>query len=156
VLKEIIRKPVEFICGMLMVGITGVVFLQVISRYVFRHPFDWPEELAKFLFVWVALLGAALAMKRGVHFSIDALVKRFPVKWRLSIAFSSYILLSAFIMTIIIRGFELAMRVGEQLSPGMELSMTLPYLSVPVSFAVMLFYVLGHLYRLVNKRRERQ
>ena len=155
-LKTIFKKPVELICGILMVGITGVVFLQVISRYVFHHPFDWPEELARFLFVWVALLGAALALKRGVHFSIEALVKRFSVKWQVFIALSIHILLSAFILIIMVRGFELAMRVKEQLSPGMEISMTLPYLSVPVSFTVMLFYLFGHIYKLIKKGREKQ
>lgn len=135
-----------------MVAITGVVFLQVISRYVFRHPFDWPEELARFLFVWVALLGAALALKRGAHFSIEALVKRFSMRWRLTIALSINIIIGIFILIVTIKGLELAMRVKEQLSSGMEISMTLPYLAVPVSFAIMFKYILTNIYKLIFKK----
>ncbi len=153
-LKAVCKKPVEFICGSLMVGITGVVFLQVISRYVFRHPFDWPEELARFLFVWVALLGAALAFKRGAHFSIEALVSKFSRRWQLSIALSIHSLLAIFALVITIKGFELASRVREQLSSGMEIPMTFPYLAVPVSFAVMFGYILANMYKQIKKERS--
>jgi TRAP-type C4-dicarboxylate transport system permease small subunit len=153
-LKSIYKKPVEFLCGSLMVTITLVVFLQVISRYVFHHPFDWPEELARFLFVWVALLGAALALKRGAHFSIDALFKRVSRRWRLSIALFTQSLLVIFVLIVTIKGFELALRIKEQLSSGMEISMTLPYFAVPVSFAMMFKYILSDIYDLIKRERH--
>jgi len=150
-LKVIYQKPVELACGVLMVAITGVVFLQVVSRYVFSYPFDWPEELARYLFIWVALLGAALALKRGAHFSIDALVKRLPARWRLIVPLSIHAILAAFTLVVAVKGFQLAMRVSEQLSSGMEIPMTYPYLSVPVSFAVMFKYLVAAIYGLVKK-----
>ncbi len=150
-LKVIYRRPVELACGGLMAAITAVVFLQVVSRYVFSYPFDWPEELARYLFIWVALLGAALALKRGAHFSIDALVKRLPARWRLIIPLSIRALLAAFTLVVAVKGFQLALRVSEQFSSGMEISMTYPYLSVPVSFAVMFKYLVSAIYQLVKK-----
>jgi TRAP-type C4-dicarboxylate transport system permease small subunit len=150
-LKIIYQKPVELACGALMVAITAVVFIQVISRYVFSYPFDWPEEMARYLFIWVALLGAALALRRGAHFSIDALVKRFPAKWRLIIPLLIHTTLGIFTLVVSVKGFQLALRVREQLSPGMEISMTYAYLSVPVSFAVMFKYVVSEIYALVKK-----
>ncbi len=150
-LKIIYQKPVELACGALMVAITAVVFLQVISRYVFNYPFDWPEEMARYLFVWVALLGAALALQRGAHFSIDALVKRFPAKWRLIVPLLIHTTLGIFTLVVSVKGFQLALRVREQLSPGMEISMAYAYLSVPVSFAIMFKYILWEIYSLVKK-----
>jgi TRAP-type C4-dicarboxylate transport system permease small subunit len=150
-LKIIYQKPVELACGALMTAITGVVFLQVVSRYVFSYPFDWPEELARYLFIWVALLGAALALKRGAHFSIDALVRRLPARWRLIVPLSIHVILAAFTLVVAVKGFQLAMRVSEQLSSGMEIPMTYPYLSVPVSFAVMFKYLVAAIYGLVKK-----
>ena len=61
-----------------MAAITGVVAFQVLTRYVLQHPAAWPEEAARYLFVWVALLGAALGVDRGVHFSLDLLTSRLP------------------------------------------------------------------------------
>jgi TRAP-type C4-dicarboxylate transport system permease small subunit len=150
-LKIIYRKPVELACGALMVAITAVVFLQVVSRYVFNYPFDWPEELARYLFVWVALLGAALALKRGAHFSIDALVKRLSAKWRRVVPLLIHAVLGIFSLVVTVKGSQLALRVGEQLSSGMEISMTYAYLSVPVSFAVMFRYSVSEIHALLRK-----
>jgi TRAP-type C4-dicarboxylate transport system permease small subunit len=150
-LRVIYQNPVELACGGLMAAITGVVFLQVVSRYVFSYPFDWPEELARYLFIWVALLGAAVALKRGAHFSIDALVKRLPAGLRLIVPLSIHVILAAFTLVVAVKGFQLAMRVSEQLSSGLEIPMTYPYLSVPVSFAVMFKYLVSAIYGLVKK-----
>jgi TRAP-type C4-dicarboxylate transport system permease small subunit len=150
-LKIIYQKPVELACGALMVAITAVVFLQVLSRYVFNYPFDWPEEMARYLFVWVALLGAALALRRGAHFSIDALVKKLPAGWRLIVALLIRTALGIFTLVVSVKGFQLALRVNEQLSSGMEVSMTYAYLSVPVSFAIMFKYILSEIYALIKR-----
>ena len=150
-LEIIYKKPVELSCGLLMLAITGVVFLQVISRYVFNYPFDWPEELARFLFVWVALLGAALAVRRGAHFSIDALVRRLPANGQRFVPLAINTVLAIFTLIVSVKGFQLALRVSEQQSSAMEVSMSLPYLSVPVSFAVMFKYIVTDIFKLVKK-----
>jgi TRAP-type C4-dicarboxylate transport system permease small subunit len=150
-LKIIYQKPVEVACGVLMAAIAAVVFLQVVSRYVFSYPFDWPEELARYLFIWAALLGAALALKRGAHFSIDALVRRLSAKAQRVIPLFILAVLAAFTLMVTVKGFQLALRVSEQLSSGMEISMTYAYLSVPVSFALMFKYTLSAIYSLVKK-----
>jgi TRAP-type C4-dicarboxylate transport system permease small subunit len=152
--KAVLTRPVEWLCGALMVAVTAVVFLQVMSRYVFHHPFDWPEELARYLFVWVALLGAALALARGAHFGIDALVRRFSPAARTRVALAVHVGLAVFLVRLVQSGWQLAVRVKEQPSPAMEVSMTYPYLAIPVSFAVMLLFTLADLYKLAVTRRE--
>lgn len=51
--------------------LTVVVALQVVSRFVIHAPFIWSEEVARFLFFWVVLLGAAMSVKDRRHFVID-------------------------------------------------------------------------------------
>ena len=136
-----------------MVSVTGVVFLQVVSRYVFHHPFDWPEELARYLFVWVALLGGALALSRGAHFSIDALVKRCPPAVQTGLALAMHGGLAIFLFLVAASGLRLALKVTEQPSAAMEIPMTFPYLSIPVSFALMFLFTLLDLYRLATRGR---
>jgi len=149
--KSILTRPIEFACGFLMVGVTGVVFLQVLSRYVFHHPFDWPEELARYLFVWVAMLGATLALSRGAHFSINALVKRLSPRGRVRAAVLAHLCIGGFLLLIAINGFRLALRVQGQPSPAMEISMTYPYLAIPVSATLMLLFTLAELRNLAGK-----
>ena len=47
-----------FIIG-LMAAMCLVLLAQVISRYLFGKPLTWSEELARYMFVWLALLGSA-------------------------------------------------------------------------------------------------
>jgi TRAP-type C4-dicarboxylate transport system permease small subunit len=60
------------------VGIVLLVFAGVLSRFVFAHPMAWSEELARYLFLWAALVGAASACRNNQHGGIPLLVHKFP------------------------------------------------------------------------------
>lgn len=60
----------------LMVAMVASVSWQVISRYVFSSPSSWTEEIARFLMIWIGLLGAAYAFRTGVHLGLDILPQK--------------------------------------------------------------------------------
>ena len=62
----------------LVLSLTAVTFAQVVTRYVLNDPLIWSEELARYLFVWVSMIGAALAVRNGGHFGLDLLLRRMP------------------------------------------------------------------------------
>ncbi len=146
-LRSPFTHPVEWACGLLMAAITLVVFLQVISRYVLAYPLDWPEELARILFVWVALLGAVLALRRAAHFSIEAVTKLLPAPARRAVSGLLHLGLLSFLILVAYLGLEAALRVRDQLSAAMEISMSYGYASVPVSFALMAWETARALWR---------
>jgi TRAP-type C4-dicarboxylate transport system permease small subunit len=131
--------PVEWACGLLMTAITTVVFLQVFTRYVLAYPWGWPEELARILFVWVALLGAVLAFRRAGHFGIEACVSRLPAPLRRGVTVLMRIILLGFLLLVAYLGLQATLRVREQLTTAMEVSISWGYASVPVSFTCMAF-----------------
>ncbi len=139
--------PMEWACGALMTAIATVVFLQVFTRYVLAYPWGWPEELARILFVWVALLGAALAFRRTGHFSIDALAGVLPAPLRHRIAVAMRLVLLGFLLLVAYLGLQATLRVREQLTTAMEISISWGYASVPVSFACMAFEMARQLWR---------
>src|SRR5258708_16169279 len=50
------------------------VTLQIISRYTALIPsWIWTEELSRFLFIWMIMLGAMIGVREGSHFVVDAL-----------------------------------------------------------------------------------
>jgi len=147
VLRSVTTRPVEWACGLLMTAITLVVFLQVISRYVLAYPLDWPEELARILFVWVALLGAVLALRRAAHFSIEAVANLLPAPARRGVSILLRLILLSFLVLVAYLGLDAAMRVRDQVSAAMEISMSYGYASVPVSFALMALEMARNLWR---------
>jgi TRAP-type transport system small permease protein len=55
------------------------VFTQVVTRYVLDEPSPWTEESARYGFVWLSMLGAALGVRRQSHFGFDVAVRALPV-----------------------------------------------------------------------------
>lgn len=73
---------VGFLAVALLVIETGVLLAGVIWRYVFHSPLIWSDELASSLFIWLAMFGAVLALDRGEHMRMSAIVNKLPEAWR--------------------------------------------------------------------------
>lgn len=62
--------------ALLMTAMVTSVVWQVLSRYLFVVPAAWTEELARFLLIWIGMLGAAFAYRQGSHLGIDLLANK--------------------------------------------------------------------------------
>src|SRR6266545_1206572 len=60
-----------YVGGLILAIMTGAVFLQVVLRYLGRVGIDGLDEVPRFLFVWLVMIGAAAAMHRGEHTTLD-------------------------------------------------------------------------------------
>ncbi len=60
-----------FLLSLSTLVLVGVIFVQVICRYVLFIPTAWAEELARYLFVWTSYLGSAYALNEGGHIEVD-------------------------------------------------------------------------------------
>jgi TRAP-type C4-dicarboxylate transport system permease small subunit len=103
--------------------------------------------LARILFVWVALLGAVLALRRAAHFSIEAVANLLPAPTRRAVSILLRLILLCFLVLVASLGLDAAMRVRDQMSAAMEISMSYGYASVPVSFALMALEMARNLWR---------
>jgi TRAP-type C4-dicarboxylate transport system permease small subunit len=76
-----LRSFVEIIVpSALMIGMVVVVSAGVVARYAFNHPIAAAGELATLMAMWAIFLGAAGAMGRGLHLSVETLVHKFSVR----------------------------------------------------------------------------
>ena len=57
--------------GLILAVMAGAVFLQVVLRFLGRTGIDGLEEVPRYLFVWLVMIGAASAMQRGQHTVLD-------------------------------------------------------------------------------------
>jgi tripartite ATP-independent transporter DctM subunit len=64
----------EAVGATLVLAETCILFAGVISRYVFNSPLMWTDELANFLFLWLAMLGAVVAFRRDAHMRLTTFV----------------------------------------------------------------------------------
>lgn len=75
-------RPVEIVASLLLVVIIGVLLLGVTSRYVFSLPVIWIDEVASISFLWLAMLGAAIAIDRNEHLRLTLFTGMMPERLR--------------------------------------------------------------------------
>lgn len=133
--------------GLLVLGMTGVTLAQVIWRYALSAPLIWSEEAARYLFVWVCLVGASLAMRQGGHYALEALAQRLPPPLRLLSRAVAVLVSAGFLLILLKAGIAETQQAAMQDSSTLPMTMDLAYLAIPVGAALMLFHLLAGLFR---------
>ena len=133
------------------------VLVQVGGRYLFDYSIDWTAETATFAQIWMIFLAGGLAMRDGLHVSVDALTHALPdAVLRVLIVVVGVACLWFFGQAIV--GSVALIDIGRiQSSPVLKLPMWLPYLSLPVGlayFALEFLLALGQ--RWQDPRTERR
>ena len=122
----------------MVLAMTVVVFVQVVMRYIFLHPFSWAEELARFMLIWISCLGSAYAVREGWHITIVYFREKLPKKIQPILFVVNYFLAIIFFIICFEQGIFYALSEWNQLSPTMQIPMTFGLLSVPVGFGIMI------------------
>lgn len=77
-----LRWLTEGSAALLVVVEVALLFCNVFSRYVLNQPIVWGDELASLLFLWLAMLGSVVAMRRGEHMRLTSFIARLSVEKR--------------------------------------------------------------------------
>jgi TRAP-type C4-dicarboxylate transport system permease small subunit len=157
--KKVLDRALEVLVMLVVAVLVLDVLWQVFTRLVLKNPSTRTEELATFMLIWVALLGAAVALNRGAHLGIDYFVGKLPVRTRIlteAVVFFSVAAFSLFVM--VIGGLDLVSSMLElgQESPALRLKMGYVYLAVPISGAFLTLYaIIGLVERIRGLKRGR-
>lgn len=127
--------------GVLVLAMTGVTLAQVIARYVFGAPLIWSEEAARYLFVWVSMIGAALAVRQGSHYALTALVERLSESAQRVARALVFAIGFGFILILLVTGVNETMQAHLQDAATLPFRMSLPYAAIPVGAVLMLVHL---------------
>ncbi len=158
-IKNIMDRSLEILV-MVVVGVLVVdVLWQVFTRKVLNDPSEWTEEFAIFLLIWVSLLGAAVALRRGAHLGIDYFMEKLAIRNRVVTEVVVFALICAFsIYIMIIGGLDLVLSTLEmdQRSPVFDLQMGYVYLAVPISGLFMALYSLIGFFERIGELKKKE
>ncbi len=152
-----LRAVLYWISVSSMTIMLGLIFFQVVSRYFFGHTFEWSEELARFLFVWVVFLGSALIMGESGHLAVQILPNKFKGTG-LGVAIEIFINLCsyAFTLLLLIQGAKMTSVMTFQVAPGLGISMSVVYSIIPISASLMMLYLFKDTVRIVKEISARK
>ena len=143
-------RLVEIPAALLVLVEMAVLLSGVVARYVFRHPLVWSDELASTLFLWLAMLGSVVALRRNEHMRMTALVARASPKSRAFLEVLAIAVPIAFLAVMIYPGFDYANEEGYVTTPGLGISGTWAAAAFPAGAALMLVTALLRLARVAD------
>lgn len=136
---------VRGIIGIALLILFLVSFSVIIGRVFFGASMGWSQDVIRLCFTYVIYFGAAYCVREKGHLNVDFLLGMMKPKLRQTVEFIINLVLLAFFAFIVYFGFQFSATGASQKSPYLMLPMTWYYYGVPVSGAMMFFYMLKQL-----------
>ena len=143
---------VEIPAAILVVAEIIILFAGVVARYALHTPLVWSDELASILFLWLAMLGAVVAFRRGEHMRMAALVNRASPSTRAVLDMVAVAAALAFLLMLQAPGLEYASEERYVTTAALEIPNIWRAAALPTGTALMLVIAL---LRLVERAQWR-
>ena len=151
------RAIIDKFLGTMLVIIMSIMVInvlwQVFTRFVTGDPSSFTDELARYLMIWIGVLGAAYVSGRNLHVAIDILPARSNKKRQkpLKTVVTLLIVLFAFFAFVIggSRLVYISYVLGQQ-SPALQLPLAIVYIIIPISGLLIMYYKIMDLKQLLS------
>jgi TRAP-type C4-dicarboxylate transport system permease small subunit len=136
---RILENVVVLLMGLLVLDVTW----QVATRYLLNTPSSVTEEIARYLLIWIGLLGATLAYKRGLHLAFDMFSRNRSASYYLFLHRFGHVLVGFFAVSVLAYGgMNLVLMTYElgQTSASLGIRLAYIYAALPISGMLMTIY----------------
>jgi TRAP-type C4-dicarboxylate transport system permease small subunit len=127
---------------------------QIGTRFLTSSPSSWSEEVARFLLIWIGLLGAAWAYRQRAHLGLSYLIENFDCHTQKKIEIFSYLISATFaILVMIYGGMQLVLLTLElnQLSASLGIKIGYVYMVIPLSGVMITLYALNFMKQIIKE-----
>lgn len=152
VLSKALRRLLE-VPAVALIGAEIVILLAgVISRYILHSPIGWTDELASVLFLWIGMLGSAIAFYRSEHMRLTFVLDRMTPGARALAECFGLVVALTFLLLLIVPSFRFTLHEHIITTPALGLPNSLRVASVPVGFMLMILIALSRLWATASVR----
>ena len=141
--KKRVDRLLEFVLAVLMgVNVLNVLW-QVFTRFVLRDPSSFTGELARYLLIWVGLLGASYAAGKKMHLAIDVVLQTLKDKRKIAVEITIQIFIFLFSFLVMMLGGLRLVAITltlNQISAALRIKLGYVYLALPLSGLLIMFY----------------
>jgi TRAP-type C4-dicarboxylate transport system permease small subunit len=145
-----INKGIRVFIAISLGVMSIVIVTQVISRYFLGHAFTWAEEVSRYLMVWSVFLGAALALRTQSLIALEIIAEKLSIGAKRGLKIIVYFIGLIFFIILFVKGLEIIGNVKFQRSPALQISMSFPYLGIPVGAAALILNSIAVLIELIQ------
>jgi tripartite ATP-independent transporter DctM subunit len=146
-IEAVLGAMVEIPAAILVVAEVVILFAGVVSRYVMHSPLIWSDELASILFLWLAMLGAVVALRRAEHMRMTAIVANAKPAMRAYLEMVATCAALAFLLLIVWPAYDYAYEESFITTPALQISNSWRAAALPVGTCLMAVFALLRLVR---------
>ncbi|BDU40925.1 putative TRAP-type C4-dicarboxylate transport system, small permease component [Vibrio nigripulchritudo SOn1] len=150
--RKLFRFSVDLLSAATLVAMVGLVFANVVLRYVFDSGLAWSEEVSRIAFVWVVFLGIVIAYQENEHLAVDIVVSRLKGKTAKVMGVIRTIISVLVLLACVIGGYKLMLLTQGQGLPSTGLPTGIIYLAGVLSCLACCVILL--FFRRQNKEEE--
>jgi TRAP-type C4-dicarboxylate transport system permease small subunit len=139
----IVDKALRALLVILVVGLVSSVSWQVFSRYLLEDPSPWTEELARFLLIWIGMLGASYAFREKAHLGLELLPEKLEGVPAAVLRYFTLAVVALFAITVLIAGGSNLVSLTwelRQYSAVLGLPIAWVYSVIPLTGVLIVFY----------------
>lgn len=129
--------------GFLLMTVLFLVIFQVFTRYVMRAPAPWTEELARFVLIWLAFIGAGWVAYRGSHVTVRLGDEKFSPRVKSLLDAFAGLITVIISVSLIIGAPAYLITAGRTKSPALGLHMGVVYGAAVLGYALILLHTLS-------------
>ena len=126
----------------LLLAMAAIIFTNVVLRYSTGDSIVWAEEVARHMMIWVAFLGAGLALRFGGHVAIDSLHRAVNLRTARILRTVVVVGLSLFFIFMAVASSDYVWRTRFQSTAATDIPISFIYAAMPVGFLLMLVHLL--------------
>jgi len=135
-LEHIFLRTNQVLIGSMMGGMFILVFVNVVSRYIFGLSFATTEEISTFLMIWITYIGAGLALREGRLAAIDLFQDMIPMKSRRIFRVVLGVVILLFFGILAYYGAKMVQFGWSQETWATQIPRGIPYLAIPIGSVV--------------------
>lgn len=146
------RKIIDTILGKILVFIMAAMVInvlwQVFTRFVMGEPSSFTDELARYLMIWLGILGAAYVSGKNMHVAIDVLPQRASPETQKKLKnIVAFIIMAFAFFALVIGGCRLVYITFllDQQSAALQIPLAVVYLCLPLSGLLIIYYKISDL-----------
>lgn len=120
----------KWMSALILGGMTIAIFMQVVFRYVFKSPLTWSEELARFLFIWMAFIASYVGARQGKHIGVEVLQNVLPSIAGALLKCLANLICTVFFFVVAYFTMDAWPKLMTQISPALGFPMAFVYLGM--------------------------
>jgi tripartite ATP-independent transporter DctM subunit len=144
---SLLLKPVEVVATGLLVAIILLLLAGVTSRYVFSLPVVWIDEVASLCFLWLAMLGSAIALDRNEHLRLTLFLYMMPERMQRFVNAFALLVIATFLVFMMVPAFDYAMEEWFITTSALNIPNTFRAAAIPFGMVLMLGIVSAYAIR---------